>query len=353
MPKISIKNAEKREFIKNWAGKWSVLSSSYFGQFYTRDVISLAGKSVHVSFILSKGQYSTCYIDKDEIADFAEYLVDIAGKDKKKILFWCRGLKKEADSILALIRQLGKKQVTQSDFSRFIRSLRGFTCFNMCVKKIVDYLPEEMLKEFLPELESARQYSEPVYRETEIFTEIVADQIAKKNKYTRQQVLCLTQHEIDEYFATGLLPSKSILDNRNKFAALLFVDGKYVVFSGDEAKKYEKMLTKITDTGMLKGKTAYKGHVTGTVRIILEPNKKNTFNKGDILVTGMTRPEYMPYIAKASAVITDAGGILCHAAITAREMKIPTIVGTEKATKVLKDGDKVEVNATNGTVRKI
>jgi phosphohistidine swiveling domain-containing protein len=353
MVTITIANTEKREFVKHWAGKWSLLSSSYFGQYYTKDVKSVAKNSVKVAIITSKSQYSICYFDKDEIADFGNSLAAAAKKDSQLILAWCSDLKIETDSIMSLMKQLSKKQVTKTDFSKFTKALKSYSCVHMCVKKIVDYLPEDLLKELLPELESARLYSEPVYSETEIFTEIVADQIAKKNQYSRAQILCLTQHEIDDYFTTSLLPFKNILDKRDELSALVFIDGKYSVVSGDEAKEYEQIVTKVSDTGMLKGKTAFKGHVTGTVRIILEPNKKNTFNKGDILVTGMTRPEYMPYIAKASAVITDAGGILCHAAITAREMKIPTIVGTEKATKVLNDGDKVEVDATNGTVNKI
>ena len=77
------------------------------------------------------------------------------------------------------------------------------------------------------------------------------------------------------------------------------------------------------------------------------------FPENTILVTGMTRPEYLHLFKKAAAVVTDAGGILCHAAITAREMKKPTIVGTETATKVFKDGDLVEVDADKGVVRKL
>jgi len=353
MSQITIKDAKNREFVKHWAGKWSLLSSSYFGQYYTKEVRSVAKNSVKVAIITSKSQYSTCYFDKDELASFGNSLAEIAKKDSQLILAWCSDLKSETDNIMSLMKQLSKKQITKTDFSKFTKALKSYSCVHMCVKKIVDYLPEDLLKELLPELESARLYSEPVYSETEIFTEIVADQIAKKNQYTKDQILCLTQHEIDEYFDTGLLPFKNILDTRNSASALVFVDGKYSVVSGDEAKAYEQIVTKVAETDIIKGKTAYKGQVIGTVRIILDPLKKNTFNKGDILVTGMTRPEYMPYIAKASAVITDAGGILCHAAITAREMKIPTIVGTEKATKVLKDGDKVEVDATNGTVKKI
>ena len=89
-------------------------------------------------------------------------------------------------------------------------------------------------------------------------------------------------------------------------------------------------------------------------KIIKNPKKSGKFEKGDILVTPMTRPVYMPFIEKASAIITDAGGVLCHAAIIARELKKVCIVGTGNATKVLKDGDKVDYASLHerGLIRK-
>ena len=68
-------------------------------------------------------------------------------------------------------------------------------------------------------------------------------------------------------------------------------------------------------------------------------------------MTGMTRPEFVPLMKRSLAVITDEGGITCHAAIVSRELKIPCVIGTKIATRKLKDGDMVEVDATNGIVR--
>ena len=104
---------------------------------------------------------------------------------------------------------------------------------------------------------------------------------------------------------------------------------------------------------LIKGTVAFKGKVRGKCRIIHDPFKNYDFDEGDILITGMTRPEFTPFMKKAGAIVTDAGGLLCHAAITAREMKIPCIVGTEKATRIFKEGDIVEVDAENGVIRKI
>ena len=101
----------------------------------------------------------------------------------------------------------------------------------------------------------------------------------------------------------------------------------------------------------LTGQTASPGRATGRVRIILDPSHVPQFDDGDILVAEATRPVYVPYMKKAGAIITDAGGILSHAAVVSREMKKPCIIGTKIATKVLHDGDLVEVDANEGVVR--
>lgn len=101
-----------------------------------------------------------------------------------------------------------------------------------------------------------------------------------------------------------------------------------------------------------KGIVAYKGKVIGKVMII--PGKGEKIRKairGKILVTKMTSPKFTAITDKIKAIITDDGGRLCHAAILAREFKIPCIIGTKIATKILKDGDLVEVDANEGIVK--
>jgi len=101
----------------------------------------------------------------------------------------------------------------------------------------------------------------------------------------------------------------------------------------------------------LKGQIANKGKVKGIVRIVLDPHDDKGFQKGDILVTSMTRPEFLHLMKKAGAVVTNEGGITCHAAIISRELSIPCVIGTKIATHALKDGDMVEVDADKGIVR--
>ena len=100
----------------------------------------------------------------------------------------------------------------------------------------------------------------------------------------------------------------------------------------------------------LKGFSAFHGIVSGRVYNAWETvfgETRESFQKGDIFVTSMTKPEDVSSLAKAGAVITDEGGILSHAAIVCRELRKPCIIGTHIATKVLKDGDIVLVDASN------
>lgn len=101
----------------------------------------------------------------------------------------------------------------------------------------------------------------------------------------------------------------------------------------------------------LRGKPAYSGVVRGVVRLVLTQADFSKMQKGDILVAPNTRPEYVPIMKKAAAIITDEGGITSHAAIISRELKIPCIVGVQSATALLRDGDRVEVDAVAGVIR--
>ncbi len=102
---------------------------------------------------------------------------------------------------------------------------------------------------------------------------------------------------------------------------------------------------------LVKGLPASPGVASGKVHVLFDPKKEGaSFKQGEILVTRMTDPDWVPLMKKASAIVTDEGGMTAHAAIVSRELGIPCIVGTGNATKVLKTGMDVTVNATVGVV---
>ncbi len=128
------------------------------------------------------------------------------------------------------------------------------------------------------------------------------------------------------------------------------------IWEGEQAEKifnkYSVQKEKISeDLEEFKGQIAFPGRVKGYARIIFNPHVVKNYKKGSILIAGMTSPDFVPLMRKSLAIITDSGGVTCHAAIISRELKIPCIIGTKIATKVLKDGDLVEVDAEKGIVR--
>ncbi|MTH69035.1 phosphoenolpyruvate synthase [Agromyces bracchium] len=103
-------------------------------------------------------------------------------------------------------------------------------------------------------------------------------------------------------------------------------------------------------TVLLRGLGAAPGHVTGRVRILQSPAEGAALQAGEILVAPMTNPDWVPTMRRAAAVVTDGGGMTCHAAIVARELGVPAVVGARTATTVLRDGELVTVDGAKGEV---
>ncbi|MFH1105957.1 MAG: phosphoenolpyruvate synthase [Candidatus Aenigmatarchaeota archaeon] len=106
----------------------------------------------------------------------------------------------------------------------------------------------------------------------------------------------------------------------------------------------------VTDGAVVKGLPASPGVAKGSVKIVYGLMDLEKFQQGEVLVTKMTNPDYVPIMKKAAAIITDQGGLTAHAAIVSRELGVPCIVGTGNATAVLKTGDFITVDATSGLV---
>ena len=115
-----------------------------------------------------------------------------------------------------------------------------------------------------------------------------------------------------------------------------------------------KSMTTTDHKVIVKGLPASPGKVSGRVHVILDPSRIDEFKEGEILVTEMTAPDWVPATKKAKAIVTDSGGMTCHASIVSRELGIPCIVGTksrgEAATVTIPDGIDVTIDATHGVV---
>ena len=188
---------------------------------------------------------------------------------------------------------------------------------------------------------------EKAYRDAQILFE----EIGRRIDLSSLQVQNMTSKELIDAL-NGKKPDIEEINKRIKEYRFNYYDSFFTV---DHMKN--KAIEGVKNE--IKGTIAFRGKARGNVTLLTESLKgtdikaMNAMPKGNILVTVMTSPDMMLAIEKAAAIVTDEGGMLCHAAIVSREFKIPCIVGTGNATKVLKEGDYIEVDAEKGTVRKI
>lgn len=134
-------------------------------------------------------------------------------------------------------------------------------------------------------------------------------------------------------------------------------DGTVAVFSGKEAQDFYNIIKRphqdknFDNIKEIKGACACPGQAQGVVRIINRVTDMEKMQYGDILVSLATTPSIVSAMKKAAAIITDEGGLTCHASIVSRELNIPCVIGTKFSTQILKDGDRVEVDASKGLIK--
>lgn len=191
------------------------------------------------------------------------------------------------------------------------------------------------------------------FQESSYYVQPLIGKIAAKLKVSYDDLLYLSASEISLSLKEKF-DYLSHIKKRQKGFLVFFDYNKDNVLESDDALKYirEQSLLNKNQSGAkeIKGKTAFIGSATGKVKILKSDKDNNKVEKGDIVVAVMTTPNFIPALEKAAAFVTDEGGITCHAAIIAREMKKPCIIGTKIATISLKDGDMVKVDADNGIV---
>ena len=180
--------------------------------------------------------------------------------------------------------------------------------------------------------------------------------LAKKLGIAVNQVKYLTFEETEEALAGKLEYEKLIADRQRNYSILLSGQNTFVL-NGSESEALMKSLhierEAASKSGEVKGVAAVKGKATGIAKIVNEVSELGKVQQGDVLVSKNTMPSFVSAMKRACAIVTDEGGITCHAAIVSRELGLPCIIGTGNATKMLKDGDKVEVDADKGIVKKL
>jgi phosphohistidine swiveling domain-containing protein len=148
----------------------------------------------------------------------------------------------------------------------------------------------------------------------------------------------------------------TIIEKRCAGFALLTIDGQQELITGNRFKKFYVAVMQKEKAQHLSGRVARPGRVVGRARLILHNQRRITrqvaaFKSGEILITEMTRPDTIVACRKAAAIITDEGGITSHAAVISRELNIPCVIGVGNATQIIRTGDLLEVDASQGEIK--
>jgi len=274
-------------------------------------------------------------------------------------------------------------------FNQFGMIASNVDYFNVVVSKFFDvvaeitpYFEKKKSVKNIEELKYLYElYLDFCYGESAVW---VAPLIEDLNKELKERALFIrekTQHltslrdELFDYNLNKLFPElkdlshfvlpESIFSNKSineilKEAAeyqkeFIYFEGN--IYKGQQDKILKDLNIELEEgipTGeinFINGQSASQGIVKGQVKIVLTNKDLHKVLTGDILVSPMTKPDFIPAMNRASAFVTDEGGITCHAAIVARELNKPCLIGTKIATKVLKDGDIIEVDANKGVIK--
>jgi len=226
-------------------------------------------------------------------------------------------------------------------------------------------LKPEGLNAFILDIASKVMWAKPRRKEYQsksfYHMEKLAREIARRLFISVEQVRSAPVEVLEAALSTTRDVDWSIVNSiRNLHICLPNDDGSMTTLIDSEAEEFSSNSIKrvaesqdLTGVKELKGATACRGKAVGRAKIINVPADMEKMEYGDILVSSATGPSIVPAMKKAAAIITDIGGLTCHASIVSRELNIPCVVGLKVATKVVSDGDIVAVDADRAEIRKL
>jgi len=331
-----------------WERNFSFFVTYSIGEYHMRELKRVLGIGFSMcAFFHSHGQIKF-YRSESEEADFNR---NLAGKSQKEPGF-VGYISRNLIDYTARINDFFLKEtdLTKDNAEQLFSLFNSHFPFHFAVFWLADYIEENSLKYIGDE-------KKEVLYEARKRDELIFPNIDRWFLRYKPECLLMMPDECTEYLQSGNRLSELEFKKRNEAAFAYFNGNDSILFSGEKAKFWEEKFNKVflrrfdLNSKEMSGKTAFPGLYRGKTHVITRFDNFKDLKSGEVLVAPMTIPAYYQYIKKAGAIITDEGAILCHAAILAREQKIPCIVGTKIATKVLKDGDLVEVDADKGIVK--
>jgi len=327
-----------------------------FREFFPLYWATIRDYSKNDYILITKGKNTDCY-----------YLGDLkeVNKIKKQLLkkeFRLRIIANLKNAIIKIEAYKLKSNVNKMSLKEAQRELK--TVFDLVLKWADAYILTE--EEYWKGLE--KEISQKEQKEISHLRFESKKIIAKFWKYIGREIIpCIVKngkiksshillYTFDELMKLPKKPNNKILENRKKGWGIIKKNKLRRLMTEKELINYNTLIKKDKKNSSkeLQGLPVHNGKVVGIVKLIKskDMNKDKVFDlKNKILVTEMTKPELVPFLKGCLGIITDEGGLLCHASILAREFKIPCIVGTKHATQILKNNQLIELDANKGIIK--
>ena len=356
------------DYLKNIKSRYDKIFSSYNSFYYKIRILNV--KKISDKELLSFFVKSGNYIRKEKLIKLSNsYKPSFISKEesdlKKLLLFKGNKLEVKLDKHIYKYYWLktsyaGSEEVTKKYLINRLRQLNKKKESQINRKKVLSTEKDFQYAKFVNLIVEVADWQDQ--RKANIFkaiyhTQKLANEIARRINIDTKDLHYLSSSEFLNLKSLEDIKRKEKVLKERRFGCLNWINDKEeIIISGKEFISLEKYYnsTKLFDIFNLtsiKGTIASNGKVTGKVCLCLSIKDISRVKNGNIIVASMTRPEFLIAMKKAAAIITDEGGITSHAAITSRELNIPCIIGTKSATKILKDGDLVEVDANHGIVK--
>lgn len=331
-----------------WAREIALCTVAAHVESYTRRVPKIIGIPLGRAAYFFDGKHVHLYHDEEEMARFGETVRGLVGTDPDIIQ---RFIASAADYNLRARELLGSNTDFTGDVSGNIVK---------CLDFYADYLANAVhIPHRLSWVFDSLEQIDPAVRERLA--------LVRKESYfmdLERMLLGLIDARLDElgskaesrslfpYEVTAGMPfpSQAELENRKVAWLQRVYDGQGEFTSGDAAISAHRTIDQSAHSDEIIGKPAFAGKVTAKAVVVNTLAELGKIRPGAVLVTKMTTVEFIPHIKDIAGIVTDEGGITCHAAILSREMRIPCIVGTSNATRIIRDGQTVVVDADTGRV---
>lgn len=273
-------------------------------------------------------------------------------------MFYFRGRPWQKADVVKRIKDWFKAD-WQTELKKIQHQQKADILTDKLIKKYKFTTYETQLIKLMKEIAYSTNYYDEVHNYYAYKSQPLLKYLARKIGVTYKELIEINYLELINLLKSNKKASPALkrkLQDRDKDSAMICIKGKIKVIQGPEVNKFfqkEIGQEKIANQNILKGQSASKGKAKGKVIIFRSVADIPKVKRGDIMVAACTVPSFVPAMEKAAAIVTEMGGLLSHAAIVSRELNIPCVVGVDNVTKILKDSDEVEVDATHGIIKKL